>query len=553
MNQYSPFIVSKNNRKRPRLSIIVPCHNSEKYIEQCIDSILDQEFSDFELIIVDDGSSDSSLALILAKALLDERIFIIKNDLPSGSAGLPRNQALEVAKGELIGFVDSDDWIGPAYFQALIDTMDANNADLVISSGFINHSDGVATERVYPDKWEIKYSNKSISCTHMSSMIWDKVYKKSLLSENKILLGSYPAAVDVPFILKVYFYCVAPTVAKTFQYNYRRETENSVTVKFRKGSSCDFELKAYEEVFEWSKNNNIPDSYTSLILLKRLTSFIYTCKFVKINYFSSYFQKCCKILQETDPQIFEEIFQLAGQNSLKATYHLFMNNDQQGFVASQRSSDLHLLIGNKKNNQLNIPKTIQIASQSTNARARNLIFLPDWSRDNPYQTLFYENMQRNEDYSGFNIFGIGIDQVDSKNLLQLVKQGDIIHIHWLLPFISNDDSMQEFAAILKTLKSRKNVLIVWTIHNTVSHECSDRQEELMRRRYIANYCDRFLVHSHYALSEVERLYGVDRDKIYIVPHGKYDFDREKIFRLIHMSKSAKKANEVDYCWGSSCI
>ena len=172
--------------------------------------------------------------------------------------------------------------------------MDANNSDLVISNGFINHCDGVATERVYPKKWSIKSHQNNISCTHMSSMIWDKVYKRSLLAENNILLGSYPAAVDVPFIFKAYFHCVAPAVAKTSQYNYRRETENSVTVKFRKGSSCDFELKAYKEIFEWSKLNNISDAYKAYMLLKRLASFIYTCKIVKIDYFSTYFSHCEK-------------------------------------------------------------------------------------------------------------------------------------------------------------------------------------------------------------------------------------------------------------------
>ena len=539
-SQYTPFTPSQKTTKSPRLSIIVPCHNSEKYIEQCIDSILDQEFSDFELIIVDDGSSDNSLSLILAKALLDERIILIKNNLPSGSAGLPRNQALEVAKGELIGFVDSDDWIGPSYFQTLIDTLDINNSDLVISTGFINHDNEGAKERIYPGKWQIKCPNSNIACTHMSSMIWDKVYQRSLLVENKILLGSYPAAVDVPFILKVYFYCVAPSVAETSQYNYRRETENSVTVKFRKGSSCDFELTAYEEVFAWCKNNNIPDSYKSFMLLKRLASFIYTCKLVKINYFSSYFQKCRKILQETDPQVFEEIFPIAGQNGLKETYNLFLDGDQYGFIASQRPSDSCFLIKNKKTGHSSIPNTILTSPHLHRTNARNLIFFPDWSYSNPYQRLFYDNIQKNDEYSGLNIIGIGIEQVDPSNLLKLVRQGDIIHIHWLHPFILNDADTQEFAATLKTLKSQRNALIVWTIHNTVSHECSNRKEELRRRRYIAKYCDRFIVHSNHALGEVETLYGVRRDKIHVISHGKYNINEEKTIRLINSSRLAKR-------------
>ena len=536
---YTPLLKSKEISNAPRLSIIVPCHNSEKYIEQCIDSILNQEFSDFELIIVDDGSQDNSLPLILAKSVLDARIVLIKNDLPSGSAGLPRNQALKAARGELIGFVDSDDWIGPSYFKTLIDALDANSADLVISNGFTNHCDGVATERIYPKQWRIKTFQNNISCTHMSSMIWDKVYKRSLLAENNILLGSYPAAVDVPFILKAYFHCVAPAVAKTTQYNYRRETENSVTVKFRKGSSCDFELKAYKEIFEWSQLNNISNAYKAYMLLKRLASFIYTCKLVKINYFSSYFQQCRKILQDPNSYISDEIFSISGQNSLKSIYKLFLDDNPFEFIATQRPSDSQFLVRNKKSGKTELPFTISLSSHSKSNYYRNLIFFPDWSHSNPYQSLFYQNLQKSEAYSHFNVLGIGIDQVDLSNLSQLVGQGGIIHIHWVHPFILDDASTNEFGEILKTLKSQYNAFIVWTIHNTVSHECSDREAELKRRSYIARYCDRILVHSNYALEEVVRLYDVHRESIHVVPHGKYNIDKDKAIRLIKSSKVTK--------------
>ena len=533
---YTPLLTTKERSDVPRLSIIVPCHNSEKYIEQCIDSILNQEFSDFELIIVDDGSSDNSLSLILAKSFLDARIVLIKNDLPSGSAGIPRNQALKVARGELIGFVDSDDWIGPSYFRILIDTLDANNADLVISNGFINHCDGVATERVYPKKWSIKSHQNNISCTHMSSMIWDKVYKRSLLAENNILLGSYPAAVDVPFIFKAYFHCVAPAVAKTSQYNYRRETENSVTVKFRKGSSCDFELKAYKEIFEWSKLNNISDAYKAYMLLKRLASFIYTCKIVRIDYFSTYFSQCRKILQESNSTIPDEIFSISGQNSLKSIYKLFLDDNLHDFILTQRPSDSQFLVRNKKSGRTEMPFTISLSSPSKSTCTRNLIFFPDWSHSNPYQSLFYQNLQKSKAYSHLNVLGIGIEQVDLSNLSQLVGQGGIIHIHWVHPFILDDASTKEFGETLKTLKSQNNALIIWTMHNTVSHECSDREAELKRRRYIARYCDRFIVHSNYALEEVVHLYHVHRESIHVVPHGKYNIDKEKAIRLINAFK-----------------
>ena len=124
--------------------------------------------------------------------------------------------------------------------------------------------------------------------------------------------------------------------------------------------------------------------------------------------------------------------------------------------------------------------------------------------------------------------------------MQLVGQGGIIHIHWVHPFILDDASTKEFGETLKTLKSQNNALIIWTIHNTVSHECSDREEELKRRRYIARYCDRFLVHSNYALEEVVHLYDLNRESIHVVPHGKYNIDKEKTIRLINSSIIAKR-------------
>ena len=123
--------------------------------------------------------------------------------------------------------------------------------------------------------------------------------------------------------------------------------------------------------------------------------------------------------------------------------------------------------------------------------------------------------------------------------MQLVGQGGIIHIHWLHPFILNNADTSEFAETLKTLKSQKNALIIWTIHNTVSHECSDREEEIKRRKYIAKYCDRLLVHSNYALREVENLYDVHRDNIHVVPHGKYKIDEDKTIRAINSSRIVK--------------
>ena len=528
-----------NHESTPRLSIIVPCHNSEQYIEQCIDSILDQEFADFELIIVDDCSTDNSLSIIMRKALDDQRIVVIKNDKASGSAGLPRNQALKIAKGDLIGFVDSDDWVGPSYFQCLVNALDKGNADVVISQGFINHAGEGFNERTYPDMWKIKCSNPDLSCTHMSSMIWDKVYKKSLLDRHQIRLGSYPAAVDVPFILKVYHLCQNPVTAHTKDYHYRRETENSVTVKFRKGSSCDFELKAYDEIFEWAFAKNVPSHYMNFMNLKRLASFIYTCKLVKIDFFSSYFDQCSKILTKSKQDLSTKTLSAAGQRGLEAPYQLFLTNNKTAFIESQRPNEKKYLIENIKSQEYNVAKTIRLASKAIEKNRRNLVYFPDWSLSNPYQDLFYKGMQAAAGSDDINVIGLAIDEVQENNLMQLLNDGDIVHMHWVHPFIQNDNRMNLLCDLLEFVKAKKNALIVWTIHNTVSHECRDKEEELRRRRHVSQFCDRFIVHSHHAASDVERLYGVKRKGIYIVPHGKYDVDVKKCLECVRGSRSSR--------------
>ena len=143
--------------------------------------------------------------------------------------------------------------------------------------------------------------------------------------------------------------------------------------------------------------NNISNAYKAYMLLKRLASFIYTCKLVKINYFSTYFRQCRTILQESNSRISDEIFSISGQNSLKSIYKLFLDDNPFEFIATQRpSSDSHFLVRNKKSGKIEFPFTISLSSHSKSNYYRNLIFFPDWSHSNPYQSSFikiYKNLK----------------------------------------------------------------------------------------------------------------------------------------------------------------
>ena len=113
-----------------KISIIVPIYKVEKYIHRCVDSILNQTFRDFELILVDDGSPDSCGIICDDYAAKDPRICVIHQD--NAGQAMARNRALDLAKGEYIAFVDSDDWIHPRYLEILWDNMQRHRAKISI-------------------------------------------------------------------------------------------------------------------------------------------------------------------------------------------------------------------------------------------------------------------------------------------------------------------------------------------------------------------------------------------------------------------------------------
>lgn len=114
----------------PKVSVIVPVYNAEKYLQECVDSILSQTLTNLEVVLVDDGSADSSPVICDGYAERDNRVKAI-HQRNSGAAAA-RNQGMNVARGEYIAFVDSDDWIDADMYKRMVDTAEANDCDLVI-------------------------------------------------------------------------------------------------------------------------------------------------------------------------------------------------------------------------------------------------------------------------------------------------------------------------------------------------------------------------------------------------------------------------------------
>ena len=155
-----------------KLSIIIPVYNSQKYLNRCLDSILGQKITDYEIIIINDGSTD------LSQNIIDEykNKFpnIINNFiLPNGGQGRARNYALDVAQGKYIGFVDSDDYIDLSMFAKLIDLLESNNAEIAVCNWY----------RVEGDKLFFETYKTASNDLASAGAVWNKLFKKSVIGD----------------------------------------------------------------------------------------------------------------------------------------------------------------------------------------------------------------------------------------------------------------------------------------------------------------------------------------------------------------------------------
>lgn len=178
--------------QNPLVSIIVPIYKVEPYLRCCLDSIVNQTYTNLEIILVDDGSPDGCPQICDEYAAKDNRIIVIHKK--NGGLSDARNAGLDICKGEYISFVDSDDWTDENYIANLLDIITKNKADIAIAEnirtdGCSEPSKGNISINVYTPQNALKYlfSQNNIAFT----VSWGKLYKKSLFTSLRFPLGKY--------------------------------------------------------------------------------------------------------------------------------------------------------------------------------------------------------------------------------------------------------------------------------------------------------------------------------------------------------------------------
>ena len=238
---------------KPKVSIIVPVYNVEKYLDRCVSSLRNQTLKDIEIILVDDESSDSSPAICDEFANLDSRIKVIhkKNE----GAGMARNTALEVATGEYIGFVDSDDYVHEDMFETLYKKAVEYNSDLVMSGvlyvdGIMFSSVGECIRKTYFENdthfvtiEELRELKMGIvgskPCDEEDSKygmsVWKNLFKSDIIKNNHITFQSERQMMSEDALFMIdYISCIKrATGIKEAFYNYCRNGD-SISKSYKK-------------------------------------------------------------------------------------------------------------------------------------------------------------------------------------------------------------------------------------------------------------------------------------------------------------------------------
>lgn len=170
---------------KPTVSIIVPVYNAEKFLNRCVDSILGQEYRDFELILVDDGSRDMSGSICDAYAKTDERVVVIHKE--NSGVSDTRNQGIERAKGTYLQFVDSDDWLTPDATKLMVRAAEEHGCDMVISDFYrvvgdmVSRKGDIESDCVI-DREEFASFMMENPADYYYGVLWNKLYRRDLVT-----------------------------------------------------------------------------------------------------------------------------------------------------------------------------------------------------------------------------------------------------------------------------------------------------------------------------------------------------------------------------------
>src|ERR1035437_6721656 len=228
-----------------KISVLIPVYNSDKYLSRCIDSILTQNI--YELILVNDGSKDSSGSICELYAKQDKRIQVFHQENKGVSAA--RNLALEKATGERIAFVDADDYVEKDWIEILTNALKSEESEIYFYGYRSIHSDSI--EESLPDKGSME-AKEFVESSFYHQAVWSYLFRTSLIRENGIIFPvELKYSEDQAFLLKYLSLCRNVILIHNILYNYYCVNYDSAVFQTINAVRITYNLKAANDFLEF--------------------------------------------------------------------------------------------------------------------------------------------------------------------------------------------------------------------------------------------------------------------------------------------------------------
>ena len=243
---------------KPQISVIVPVYKVERYLRRCVQSILNQTHSNLEVILVDDGSPDGSGALCDEFAKQDSRVQVIHKD--NGGLSDARNAGLSIARGDYVTFVDSDDWIEPDAYEAMLALAEESGAQLVCAGRYDeDETTGQISVGLCPEKRELISDKEALRrilrWDNMDSSACDKLYARTLFRDIRYPVGRVVEDVATTYRLVLEAGSVAMLPKPVYHYCHRAESistaafsEKTFHIPENAQRACDAVVARYPEL-----------------------------------------------------------------------------------------------------------------------------------------------------------------------------------------------------------------------------------------------------------------------------------------------------------------
>ncbi len=232
--------------QKPKLSVIIPCYNSEKFLRECLDSLVNQSLKDIEIICVNDASSDKTSEILEEYSKKDGRIKLISHEKNQGLSAA-RNTGILNSTGEFISFVDSDDYVDGGMMEKLYNKAVTTGAEIVIGNIYLYFEDTGKLEIFRNKRFFTFLSGRVFTLTEYPALVsciaaWDRIYKSELIKDNSVFFPIGLVYEDQIFSIKTMALAKGITVLNEPLYYYRKNRGGSITDDEKKNDRYKFDF-----------------------------------------------------------------------------------------------------------------------------------------------------------------------------------------------------------------------------------------------------------------------------------------------------------------------